>query len=90
MVIFCNLNAVGFQNERNGTLSCISKRKVFNSLVYDFSLLEYKKDDPKFSYSNNQQPPTLSKLDHLLANLEWYDAFPGLIERSLGFFKFDY
>jgi hypothetical protein len=49
---------------------------LFNSLIHFYGLRELIMNGGLFTWSNNQDPPVLEKLDRILMNKEWEDIFP--------------
>lgn len=56
----------------------------------DLGLCEFDKSRPSFSFSNNSSPPILCRIDKFLANIEWFEMFPGLVEKSFNFYDSDH
>jgi hypothetical protein len=53
--------------------------QLFNSLIQFYELRELVMNGGLFTWSNNQDPPILEKLDRVLVNKEWEDCFPQVI-----------
>jgi hypothetical protein len=49
---------------------------IFNSIISSQELIDLQLAGGKFTWSNNQNPPTLEKLDRVLISKEWEDIFP--------------
>lgn len=81
MAVVGDFNVVHLKEERTGSASCRKERWSFNSFINGNNLIEFDEGGPKFSYSNNHQQPSLTKLDCFLANSEWVKFFPGFVER---------
>jgi len=56
---------------------------VFNSIIHFFELRELIMSGGMFTWSNNQDPPTLEKLDKILISKDWEDFFPHAIVKKL-------
>lgn len=89
-VHFGDFNAVRNCEERSSGLVSGRERKSFNNYFIDCEMLEFVKEGCKFSFSNKQAEPTLSKLNRFTTNISWFDLFPGLVEVSLGFYGSDH
>lgn len=51
----------------------------------ELEMLEFEKDGPKFSFSNKQTQPTLSKVDKFITDASWFECLSGFLQVSLGF-----
>lgn len=89
-LIFGDFNAIRTRSERMGQSFSRRESRDCNTFIDNFSLLEFDKGGPQFSFSNKQDIPTLSKIDRFLACVDWMETFPGLVEKSLCFFKSDH
>ena len=45
-------------------------------MIACYDLIDLKMTDGKYTWSNNQNPPTLERLDRILVGKEWEDLFP--------------
>jgi hypothetical protein len=48
----------------------------FNRTLDDLQLIELSLNGKRFTWSNGHDTPTMSKIDHCFATLEWLDLFP--------------
>jgi hypothetical protein len=51
----------------------------FKKLVDDLALKEIPLHGRKFTWSNQQNQPTLVKLDRVLCSIDWEELFPGAL-----------
>lgn len=56
---------------------------LFNSLIHFYELRELTMNGGLFTWSNNQEPPVLEKLDRILMIKEWEDIFPQAVLNKL-------
>lgn len=56
---------------------------LFNTLIHLYELRELNMPGGLYTWTNNQEPPTLEKLDRLLINKEWEDIFPMAMIKKL-------
>jgi hypothetical protein len=54
----------------------------FHSFINDLALSELPLFGRKFTWSSQQNPPTLVKLDKVLCTLDWVDLFPNSLLHS--------
>ena len=50
--------------------------RTFNSLISCYDLIDLGMSCGKYTWSNNQTPPTLERLDRILVSKSWEDLFP--------------
>ena len=55
----------------------------FKKLVDDLALKEIPLHGRKFTWSNQQNQPTLVKLDRVLCSIDWEELFPGAVLQSV-------
>jgi hypothetical protein len=56
---------------------------TFNTLIHFYELREIIMSGGLYTWSNNQDNPTLEKLDRILVSKEWEDIFPNVIVKKL-------
>lgn len=56
---------------------------LFNSLIRFYELQELIMNGGLFTWTNNQDPPILEKLDRISVTKDWEDCFPQAIVRKL-------
>jgi exonuclease III len=49
---------------------------LFNSIINTFDLIDISITGGRYTWSNNQENPTLERLDRYLASKSWEDLFP--------------
>jgi hypothetical protein len=62
----------------------------FRRLIDDLALKEIPLHGRKFTWSNQQESPTLVKLDRVLCTVEWEDLFPNTLLQSAASFDSDH
>lgn len=76
MVIGGDFNNIRFTKEKNTLDEVHRHTPLFNSLIQFYELRELVMSGGLFTWSNNQEYPTLEKLDRVLMTKEWEDLFP--------------
>jgi hypothetical protein len=56
---------------------------TFNAIINAYELREIVMTGGIYTWSNNQKPPTLEKLDRFLMSREWEDIFPRAVVRKM-------
>ena len=56
---------------------------VFNSVIAAHELIDVRMSGGKFTWSNNQENPTLERLDRFLIAKEWDDTYPRVVVYKL-------
>lgn len=84
-----NFNSSQLQDKRLGFGFSLRESYDFNNFLNDQNLLEFD-EGLKFSFTNNKNPPLLSKLNYFLGNSGWFEVFLGFKERYLGYKKSDH
>jgi endonuclease/exonuclease/phosphatase family metal-dependent hydrolase len=83
MIIGGDFNVIRYLKEKN-TLDGVHRHTaLFNSLIHFYELRELTMNGGLFTWSNNQEPPVLEKLDRILVTKEWEDLFPRAIVTKL-------
>lgn len=75
-VLVCgDFNIIRFSSEKNkgGTHK---PTNLFNSIINTFGLIDIHMTGGKYTWSNNQDNPTLERLDRYLVSKNWEDMFP--------------
>ena len=78
-----DFNIIRFSHEKNNSNRLHTQTNVFNSLINFFELKELEMSGGVYTWSNNQNPPTLEKLDRILVSNSWEDLFPTAIVTKL-------
>ena len=70
-----DFNIIRYSSEKNkGGLH--KSPGLFNSIIDTFELIDVHMSGGRYTWSNNQTPPTLEKLDIFLISKDWEDLFP--------------
>ena len=67
---------IRFSSEKNRLTPLSKHSQTFNSLIACYDLLDLKMIGGKYTWSNNQNPPTLERPDRILVSKNWEDLFP--------------
>lgn len=78
-----DFNFIRYANERNKNSGVHRYTGLFNSLIHTHELRELTMNGGMFTWTNNQDPPILEKLDRLLTAKEWEDFFPLAMVKKL-------
>jgi exonuclease III len=78
-----NFNIIRYSNERNKPRGNHRHSDSFNSLIHFYELREIIMSGGLYTWSNNQENPTLKKLDRILISKEWEDNFPNALVKKL-------
>jgi endonuclease/exonuclease/phosphatase family metal-dependent hydrolase len=70
-------NIMRYNSERN------KPGGTFNTLIHFYELREILMTGGLYTWSNNQENPTLKKLDRILVSKEWEDIFPDTLVTKL-------
>lgn len=82
IIIGGDFNIIRFASERNKFTDVQRFSGLFNSLINFHELREILMTGGLYTWSNNQEIPTLEKLDRILVTKEWEDIFPNVIVRK--------
>ncbi|KAL5715982.1 hypothetical protein ACHQM5_017730 [Ranunculus cassubicifolius] len=85
-----DFNSTRSRCEKSGRRSGHNDSRRFNDFVDEYKMIEFQEEGPKFTYSNHQTPPALSRIDRFMANLEWLAEFRDHSERKMGYYKSDH
>jgi len=83
MLIGGDFNILRFNSERNKPGGNFKYSDTFNNLIHFYELQELVMSGGLYRWSNNQDNPTLEKLDRILISKEWEDIFPNIIVKKL-------
>ena len=75
-VILGDFNLIRFPHERSNDNFNTQEADWFNDFINDLCLQDIPLLDRLFTWSNNQDLPTLCRLDRALVNLDWSSFFP--------------
>jgi len=68
MLIGGDFNILKFSSEKNKSFHNNKHSDIFNSIINSFELRDLDISGGRFTWSNNQENPTLEKLDRILIN----------------------
>lgn len=78
-----DFNILRFSNEKKKLSSLSHAFGLFNSIISVLNLRELHLNGGAFTWSNNQDNPTIEKLDRVLISSEFEDLFPLMSARKL-------
>lgn len=76
LLIGGDFNLIRYANERSSNNGVHRHSHMFNTLIHLYELRELIMTGGRFTWSNNQDFPTLEKLDRILVTKDWEDIFP--------------
>lgn len=86
MLIGGDFNIIRFSGDKNKSFNGNKWSDLFNHIINTQELTELYLNDGKYTWSNNQENPTLEKLDRVLINDEWEKFFPlSIIHKTVRF-----
>ena len=68
MLLGGDFNILRFSSEKNKSFHNNKHSDIFNSIINSFELRDLDISGGRFTWSNNQENPTLEKLDRILIN----------------------
>jgi hypothetical protein len=85
-----NFNVVRFLSEklREGRLT--GAMTTFLDFIAELGLIDLPLLEGRFTWSNNQDPPSKSRLDRFLLSTDWEDQFSHLVQKALPCFVLDH
>lgn len=83
MLIGRDFNIIRYANEKNKKGGVQKYTDLFNRLIYCYELREMVMTGGMYTWSNNQENPTLEKLDRVLMIRQWEDIFPQIMVKKL-------
>jgi len=78
-----DFNIIRFAKERNTMTGVLRHTPLFNSLIQFYELKELVMCGGLYTWTNNQENPTLEKLDRILVTRDWEDIFPQAVINRL-------
>jgi hypothetical protein len=78
-----DFNILRYRSERNKSGGNFRFSDTFNNLIHFYELRELLMSSGLYTWSNNQDNPTLEKLDRILVSKEWEDLFPNTLISKL-------
>jgi hypothetical protein len=73
-----DFNLICSAQDKNNNRISMNMIQRFNRTLDDLQVMEIALNDKRFTWSNGQDSPTLSRIDHFFATTEWLDLFPNL------------
>lgn len=83
LLIGGDFNIISYAKERNSNNGVHRHTGLFNAPISFHELQEIETTGGIFTWSNNQDPPTLEKLDRILVSNGWADLYPQVLVRKL-------
>jgi hypothetical protein len=78
-----DFNVVRFPSERLGVSDYSIVMEEFSKFIFMQSLMDLSLEGGQFSWSNNQEDQTWSRIDRFLIYPEWEELFPKVTQRRL-------
>ena len=78
-----DFNLIRFLSEKNKATPLPRHSRTFNSLISCHDLMDLGMTGGKYTWSNNQTPPTLEGPDRILVSKSWEDMFPKVVVRKI-------
>jgi len=70
-----DFNIIRYSSEKKNKGGLHKHSSLFNSIITNFELIDIHLTGGKYTWSNNQNPPTLEILDRCLITKDWEDLF---------------
>lgn len=83
LLIGGDFNIIRYANERNKRMVSHRYPDLFNTLIHLHELRELVMSGGMYTWSNNQEWPTLEKMDRYLMSKSWEDCFPLAMVKKL-------
>ncbi|WVZ79765.1 hypothetical protein U9M48_027306, partial [Paspalum notatum var. saurae] len=83
LLVVYDFNIIRFSHERNKIERLHRHSCLFNSVIRTCELIEIDMPGGQYTWSNNQENPTLVKLDRVLMSKQWEAAIPHVIIQKL-------
>jgi hypothetical protein len=77
-----DFNLIRYPSQKNKKTTLKRSSRMFNTIIDAYELIDIDMIDGKFTWSNNQNPPTLERLDRFLMSKGWEDIFPRVTLRK--------
>jgi exonuclease III len=71
-----DFNLICSAQDKNNNRISMNMIQRFNRTLDDLQVMEIALNGKRFTWSNGQDSPTLSRIDHFFATTEWLDLFP--------------
>ena len=73
-----DFNIIRFSSDKNKPFGVHKHTDLFNNIISIYDLLDIHLVGGKYTWSNNQENPTLERLDRVLISKQWEDLFPSV------------
>ena len=73
-----DFNIIRFSSDKNKPSVVHKHTYLFNNIISIYELLDIHLVGGKYIWSNNQENPTLERLDRVLISKQWEDLFPSV------------
>ena len=83
-IILGDFNMIRRAREKNKGLINRRIMSLFNKTIDDLQLLELDLNGRAFTWSNEQNEPTMTRIDRFLATTEWHQLFPPADLQAIG------
>ena len=71
-----DFNIIRFSSDKNKPSGVHKHTDLFNNIISTYELLDMHLVGGKYTWSNNQENPTLERLDRILISKQWENLFP--------------
>jgi hypothetical protein len=85
-----DFNVVCFPSEKLRAGRLTGAMTTFSDFISELSLIDLPLLESQFTWSNNQDPPSKSRLDRFLVSIDWEDQFSHLAQKALPRFVSDH
>jgi len=85
-----DFNVVRFPSERSGVAGFSAAMEEFSDFIFMQNLVNVPLEGGQFTWSNNQEEETWSRINRFLISLEWEERFPEVTQRRLPRLLFDH
>ena len=78
-----DFNVVRFPSEKLGGGRFTSAMRIFSDFISEMELIDLPLKEGPFTWSNNQDPPSKSRIDRFLLSSDWEDHFGHLAQKAI-------
>lgn len=71
-----DFNLILNAQDKNNTCLNLTLINIFRATIDNLELARIELRGRKYTWCNDQQSPTMTKIDHLFASTDWLDLFP--------------
>ena len=83
-------NVVRFPSEKLMEGRLTGAMMNFSDFIFELELIDLPLFDGQFTWSNNQDPPSKSRIDRFLLSTDWEDQFSHMVQKALPRFVSDH